>query len=298
MTGKALPRHFAAGLLVGLLVLPPEPARAQWTVFDPTQYALQVRKRIEELSRWAETARHYQEMYAKAVEQLTTLRGVLRTADRTLFKNQQIAFLANDVGRIIGDTQKLKRRLEGMIRYQIGSLRSIDDRLSQGIFDPDADLRDLENYLLYTMGRDARQTVDRMMRTARADAQLAAWIDEKNRLMKELAILSGQLQQNQELLKQEQALALPENRANVGHLNEMISRLEARVDDLKKQIKELEEKIARRIKDHGLRLQDMENFGHEVLATTEMWKELQVTKDDLQQTLDNLILGGTTTLAE
>ncbi|HZN12091.1 MAG TPA: hypothetical protein VFC61_10450 [Blastocatellia bacterium] len=290
MKKNSLARHFAVGLVVGLLVLPPQPARAQWTVFDPTQYALQVRKRLEEINRWAETARQYQQMYQKAVEQLTTLRGVLRTVDETLFKNQQIALLANDVGKIIADSQRLRQRLEGMVRYQIGSLRSIDDRLSQGIFDPDADLRDLENYLLYTMGRDARQTVDRMVRTARSDAQLAAWLDEKKRLTMELALLSGQLIENKELLKREQALPVPD-RGNIQHLNEIISGLEARAEDLKKRIKELEEKVARRVKDHGLRLQDMENFGNEVLTTNEMWKELQATKDDLQKTLDGLILG-------
>lgn len=286
---KSLLQHLAVGLIVGLLILPSQPVQAQWTVFDPTQYALQVKKRLEEINRWVETVRQYQEMYTKAVEQLTTLRGVLQTVDKTLFKNQQIALLANDIGKIINDSLKLRRRLEAMIRYQIRSLRSIDDRLSQGIFDPDADLRDLQNYLLYTMGRDARQTVGQMIRTARADAQLATWIDEKNRLMKELAIAADQLKQTKELLKQEQALAIPDQR-NIQHLNEMIFRLETQIEDLKKRIKELEEKIQQRIKDHGLRLQDMENFGYEVLSTNEMWRELQKTKDDLQKTLDRLIL--------
>lgn len=286
---KSLLHHLAVGLIVGLLILPPQPVQAQWTVFDPTQYALQVKKRLEEINRWVETVRQYQEMYTKAVEQLTTLRGVLQTVDKTLFKNQQIALLANDIGKIINDSLNLRRRLEAMIRYQIRSLRSIDDRLSQGIFDPDADLRDLQNYLLYTMGRDARQTVDQMIRTARADAQLAAWIDEKNRLMKELAIAADQLKQTKELLKQEQSLTIPD-RQNIQHLNEMIFRLETQIEDLKKRIKELEEKIQQRIKDHGLRLQDMENFGHEVLSTNQMWRELQKTKDDLQKTLDSLIL--------
>ena len=177
-----------------------------------------------------------------------------------------------------------------MIRYQVRSLRSIDDRLSQGIFDPDADLRDLQNYLLYTMGRDARQTVDQMMITARSDAQLAAWMDEKTRLMKELAILAEKSAKTKVLLIEERRNPIPDQR-NIQQLNELISRLEIQMEDLKKRIKELEEKIAGRIKDHGLRLQDMENFGHEVLATNEMWLELQKTKDDLQQTFDGLILG-------
>jgi ubiquinone biosynthesis protein UbiJ len=295
---KKMLRHFVIGLFIGLLILTPSPAQAQWAVFDGSQYALQVKKRIDELNRWLETVRQYQEMYTKAVEQVTTLRGVLQTVDKTLFKNQQMALLANDVGKIINDSQKLRRRLESMVRYKIRSLKSIDDRLANGIFDPDADLRDLQNYLLYTMGRDARQTVDQMLRTARADAQLAAWMDEKKRLMKESSALSIALSETQERLKKEQSVATPDNQANVQHLNEMISRLETQIEDLKKRIKELEEKINQRIKDHGLRLQDMENFGHEVLTTNEMWKELQKNKDDLQKTLDGLILGNPPPITE
>ena len=35
------------------------PAQAQWTVFDPSQYALQIEKKIEEAARWVETINHY-----------------------------------------------------------------------------------------------------------------------------------------------------------------------------------------------------------------------------------------------
>ncbi|MGH9838019.1 MAG: hypothetical protein ACREEM_04470 [Blastocatellia bacterium] len=287
---KKILHQFAVGLIAGLLILTPSPAQAQWAVFDGSQYALQIKKRIDELNRWLETVRQYQEMYTKAVEQATTLRGVLQTVDKTLFKNKQMALLANDIGKIIGDSQKLRRRLEGMVRYQIRSLKSIDDRLSNGIFDPDADLRDLQNYLLYTMGRDARQTVDQMMRTARADAQLAAWNDQKAKLEYEKSTLSAKLDELYKMLNREDAND-PEGQRNIQHLNEMVSQTEKQIADFDKQIKDLTEKINQRIKDHGLRLQDMENFGHEVLTTNEMWKEMQKNKDDLQKTLDGLILG-------
>ncbi len=284
---QALLRNLALGLLIGALIMP-QPARAQWTVFDPSQYALQVKKRIEELNRWLETVRRYQEMYTKAVEQLTTLRGVLKTVDTTLFKNQQIALLANDIGKVISDSQKLRRRLDGMVRYQISSLKSIDDRLSQGIFDPDADLRDLQNYLLYTMGRDARQTVDQMMRAAGADVQLSTWMTEQQRLRSELKILSDRQENNQKLLE---AAQIANDPVNIQHLNEVILRTETEIADLIKRIKELDQKISERWLQHGLRLQDMENFGYEVQTSNEMWKELQKTKADLQKTMDSLILG-------
>ena len=60
------------------------PARAQWTVFDPSQYVLQVEKRVEEAARWLETINHYIDTYEQAVKQyekmvesVTNLRGIL-----------------------------------------------------------------------------------------------------------------------------------------------------------------------------------------------------------------------------
>jgi prefoldin subunit 5 len=279
------------GLLFSALLIPPLPAQAQWAVFDGSQYALQIKKRIDELNRWLETVRQYQEMYTKAVEQVTTLRGVLQTVDKTLFKNQQAALLANDIGKIISDSQKLKQRLESSVRYQIQWLKAIDDRLSRGIFDPDADLRDFQNYLLYTMGRDARQTVDQMLRTAKADAELAAWMDERKNAGVSILTLTKKLKDYSARLDQERAL--PDNQYNIQHLNDAITQTQKEIDDLRKRIKELDEKIAQRVKQHNLRLQDMENFGYEVQASVEMWKELQKTKYDLQKTMDSLILGTT-----
>jgi len=290
MKTKTLLRHFAVGMIIGLLIFPPLPAQAQWTVFDPSQYALQVKKRVEEARRWVETVDNHTRTYVTLVQQLTTLRGVLRTVDKQLFKDQQLALLASDISKILNDSQQLRRRLESMVRYQIRFLQSIDDRLEQGIFDPDADLRDMQNYLLYTMGRDARQTVDRMMQTARADAQLAKWIDERKKLCKEVSILSQELDKNRALLDIERNKA-PDDQRNIQHLNDTIAQLEKRIADLWKQIKELTEKIAQRAKEHGLRLEDMENFAHEIDTTNEMWKELQKTKADLQNTIDGLILG-------
>jgi chromosome segregation ATPase len=282
-------RHFGIGFLAGILLLP-HTAHAQWTVFDPPQYALQVKKRLDEALRWVDTVRQYQEMYTKTVEQLTTLRGVLQTVDKTLFKNQQAALLANDIGKIISNSQKLKQRLESSIRYQVRALRSIDDRLSRGIFDPEADLRDFQEYLLYTMGRDARQTVDMMMRSARADAQLSAWVTERDKLRYTLSVLADERKKLGALLGSANAQTDP---VNIQHLNDRIQAIDKEMTDLIDKIKELDQKIEQRAMQYGLRLQDMENFGYEVQSSIEMWKELQKTKDDLQKTMDSLILGTT-----
>jgi len=54
---KSLDYQFIVGLLIGGLLMPLQTAQAQWTVYDPAQYTLQVSKKLEEATRWVN---HYQ----------------------------------------------------------------------------------------------------------------------------------------------------------------------------------------------------------------------------------------------
>jgi len=82
----SFPKQILMSLVLAsiLLSFDVKPAEAQFTVFDPTQYTLQVAKRIEEAARWIETVNQYVQMYEKAVQQyqkmvesVTNLRGIL-----------------------------------------------------------------------------------------------------------------------------------------------------------------------------------------------------------------------------
>ena len=148
--GKPLLREILCGLLLGLLIMPPPPARAQLfggIVFDPKNYALQITKKIDEANQFLQTLLYYQQLYTNAVNQLTTLRGVLQTVERELDKNLEIARITNDIAGIIRGSYQLRRQVENMVRYQIASLQRIDDRLKNGILDPERDLQDFVHIL-------------------------------------------------------------------------------------------------------------------------------------------------------
>ncbi|MBO0861806.1 MAG: hypothetical protein J2P21_25620 [Chloracidobacterium sp.] len=67
--------------------------------------------------------------------------------------------------------------------------------------------------------------------------------------------------------------------------------MENQAEDLKKRIDDLNEKITQRVKDYGLRLEDMGNFVNEIDVSNEMWKQLQPTKIEIEKTMDGLIMG-------
>ena len=188
MKRRNLSVHLAIGMLIGLVIIPAQPAQAQWTVFDPTQYALQVQKKLEEATRWVETVQHYSTMVDKTIQQLSTMQGVLRTVDEHLAQNVRLVRLISSVGQIVRGSFQLERQLETMIRYRIYMLKNIDDRLRAGIFNPEADLNDLENYLKYTMGRSAQDTVAKLDKLARNDSQLESWCVRRAQVQEKLAI--------------------------------------------------------------------------------------------------------------
>jgi hypothetical protein len=168
MIKKSLLHHFALGLLIGVLIMPSPVAYAQWTVFDPSQYTLQVAKKVEEANRWI---KHYTNL----VQQLTTLGGVLKAADDLVAKQKNAITTMSNIGRTVRASFQLKDQLEAIVTTRLDMIKRIDDRLRNGIFDPEADLRDLDEYLRNSIGRSSQDTIANRERLARMDNQLEVW---------------------------------------------------------------------------------------------------------------------------
>ena len=289
MKTRNLSVHLVIGLLIGLLLIPAQTAQAQWTVFDPTQYALQVQKKIEEATRWVQTVEHYTNMVDKAIQQLSTMQGVLRTAEEQLSRNVRLVRLVSSVGQIIRGSYLLERLLETMIRYRISMLKNIDDRLKAGIFNPEADLNDLENYLKYTIGRSSQDTVAKLDKLARNDSQLESWCLRRAQIQEKLATARDVRDKAQMQLETEKNKADPDQ-ANMAHLNDVILRQWSIIVDLEQEHAQLQDKIAERAAKYGLRLQDMENFAFSILTVNNGWSSLQQTKEQIERTLNELII--------
>jgi len=271
------------------LIIPAQPAKAQWTVFDPTQYALQVQKKIEEATRWVETVKHYTTMVDKTIQQLTTMQGILKNVDEQLARNVRLARFLASVGQIVRGSYQLKRQLEGMVTYRIAMLKNIDDRLRNGIFNPEADLNDLENYFKYTMGRSSQDTVARLDKQARNDSQLESWCVRRAQVETALVAAHKSLQDAVEQLDAESAKP-DADKSNMAHLTDVILQQQSLITALNKELADLQDKITERVAKYGLKLQDMENFAFSIITVNDAWKGLQHTKDQIERTLNDLIV--------
>jgi hypothetical protein len=277
------------GLLLGLLIIPAQPAKAQWTVFDPTQYALQVQKKIEEATRWVETVKLYTTMVDKTIQQLTTMQGILRNVDEQLARNVRLARFLASVGQIVRGSYQLKRQLEGMVTYRIAMLKNIDDRLRNGIFNPEADLNDLENYFKYTIGRSSQDTVARLDKQARNDTQLESWCVRLAQVRTALVAAHKTLLEAVKQLDAESTKP-DADKSNMNHVYDVILQQQSLITALNKEHADLQDKITERVAKYGLKLQDMENFAFSIITVNDAWESLQHTKDQIERTLNDLIV--------
>jgi hypothetical protein len=158
------------GVLLGALLLPAS-ARAQWTVFDPANYQIQIKRQVEELSRWLDTINQYTRIYENAVGQLTNLQGILRTADELMARDKRMRTFISYWGQVIRLSFRVKNQLVNLVTGNLRALANMERRLRNGIFDPEADRRDFEEYLRYGIGRTAQDTESELERLKRMDNQ-------------------------------------------------------------------------------------------------------------------------------
>jgi len=277
------------GLILGLFIMPAPVAQAQWTVYDPAQYTLQWEKRIEEANRWIQTINHYARIYENAVQQWTTLMGVLTQAEKLVFHNSVWLATMSNIGRSVRGVFLLKNQLEALIRTRIRAIKAINDRLRNGIFDPDADLRDFEEYLKDSIGRTSQDTVANLERLARTDNQLERLLYEMQTASARKAGAETQKKQAQANLDRE--LAKPESQrcaSCISDLKQEISNCELLITQLDAEISRLQAEIVTRTKKYNVVLEERVNFGQQVQSSNEAWTSFNKDKDELTKLLDDI----------
>ena len=282
-------RQMLIGLILGLFIMPAPVAQAQWTVYDPAQYTLQWEKRIEEANRWIQTINHYARIYENAVQQWTTLMGVLTQAEKLVFHNSVWLATMSNIGRSVRGVFLLKNQLEALIRTRIRAIKAINDRLRNGIFDPDADLRDFEEYLKDSIGRTSQDTVANLERLARTDNQLERLLYEMQTASARKAGAETQKKQAQANLDRE--LAKPESQrcaSCISDLKQEISNCELLITQLDAEISRLQAEIVTRTKKYNVVLEERVNFGQQVQSSNEAWTSFNKDKDELTKLLDDI----------
>ena len=287
-------RQIVFGLLLSsiLIGIDVRPAQAQWTVFDPSQYVLQVEKRIEEATRWVETINHYIQMYENAVKQyekmvesVTNLRGILDKVDDQIMRHKQLITTYAKLGRLIRDTFELKKRIETTITSQIHSVVNIARRLKSGIFDMDANKRDLDEFLRFSIGRSADAQMANLERLAKLDSELERMLFDRENMLLDLAKL---YEEREKIADATRTIAAnPDaNQDGVQSLIDQMLAVNLRITTVEGQLRELEAKIQAKFLAYGLKVEQMTEFGKEIRKSTEMMTGITQASDQFLRELE------------
>lgn len=288
-TKQILMSLLLTSLLLGFEV---KPARAQFTVFDPSQYALQLSKKIEEAARWVETLDHYVKMYEKSVQQyqkmiesVTNLKGILDKVDEQITRHKQLITTYAALGRLIRGTFELKRQIENTITSQIQAVVNISRRFRNGIFDIDADKRDLDDFLRHSIGRQADAELRNLERLAKLDAELERMLYDREIMLLDLAKLYEEREKIADQIRDIEAN--PEaDRDGVQSLIDQMLAVNLRISTVEGQLRDLEAKIQEKFVKYGIKIEQMTKFGEEIRRTGEMMTSITRASDEFLQELE------------
>ena len=291
---KSFISQFIFSLILSSLLmgLDARPVQAQWTVFDPSQYALQVAKKIEEAARWVETINHYIQtyenavrQYEKMVESVTNLRGILDKVDEQVMRHKQLISTYATLGRLIRGTFELKKRIEATITSQIHSVVNIARRLKNGIFDMEANKRDLDDFLRHSIGRSADAHLANLERLAKLDSELERMLFDRENMLLDLAKL---YEERERIADATRAIsARPDaNQDGVQSLIDQMLAVNLRITTVEGQLRELEAKIQAKFVAYGLKIEQMTEFGKEIRRTTEMMAGITQASDAFLRELE------------
>jgi chromosome segregation ATPase len=284
---KKLLKCLLLGVLIGDSLLP-STVQAQWTVFDPAQYSLQIERQIEEANRWLERVKQYSEEINKLAEQLSTMKGVLGEAEKLVLHNNNLTRTMAQIGQTVRDVFALKRAIESMVVSRLSMIKSIKTRLMNGIFDPDADRRDFEDYLRNSIGRQEQDKIATMNRIAMFDATLARLYHDLQTAQARQAATAQQMKMARDKLDAELAKPQTDQCANcISDLKVEISSCEKMIVDLDTQITNLSTQIEERVKRYNLTMEERVRIASRVKATDEAWSSLNIVKDSIFETIQS-----------
>lgn len=267
--------NYLKQILLGVVlaaVFLPAPAQAQWTVFDPTNYGLQIKKQIEEINRWLETVNQYTRMYENAVGQLTNLKGILRTVDEALAHERQMRHFISNWGQAVRLTFRLKNQLVNLVTGSARAIMNIAERLKNGIFDAEANKRDFTEYLRYGIGRTAQDTEAEFERLKKMDNQLERLIYDHQREAEQLAQLSAYIAaKKEELERLKDCDECTDKDRDMEQLSFEIAKLEEKAAKTEAEVSRLFDAKAKRVEEIYKIEEERTRFGRTIITMNKAW---------------------------
>lgn len=282
------------GLLLALLIIPAQLANAQWAVYDAPNHATQLERMAQEAARWMETVNHYleeikkyQTMIDKQVEQITSLGNILRTIDEQLARHKSLIYTIGGFGQTIRQIYQLQQDIRTMVSCRILAVQRVWERMRQGIFDPQQNMRDLEEYLKYSIGKSSQQRVEYYELLLAQDAEFGEAVYNRE-------VAYGRLARAEEAQKALEAALTretskpPTEQQGVESLLKQLADCKLYIANLTQQISDYTKIINDKMAKYGVKIDAHARFGAAVERETLAWREMIRLNDETLRSLDAL----------
>ncbi len=333
---KSFGAQIILGLLIGMLLAAPVSAQFAVTVVADTSpttlqqvilasqqtttqgallstqnlsYVKQIGEYAEEASRWATKIQQYTETVQRDVQRFTTIKGTLGFAEKQLGLNEDTLQAMASIGSTIRGIYALKNQLTALVTTRLRMIQNIEYRAKAGIFDPAADLSDLEEYLRTSVGKSADNTNATLARLKQFDNELERWEYDLEMSRARLLVVQELRKNTNDKLTAEQSLSTgsrvvtqdntggsssynqtgqrtSQSAEAIAAMNNTIQQCDAEINRLDVNINELISKIAERYKQYHQKFNDAAHGADQVEKTNQAWDNFMSIKN--QAALDLL----------
>jgi len=287
-------RQVLLGFVVGLILIPAQPVQAQWAVYDGANHATQIERMVQDAARWVETVNHYVEeinryatMIDNQVEQITRLGNILRTVDEQLARNRNLINTVAKFGQTIRQIFQLQQDIRTMVTARILAVQRVWDRMRNGIFDPQQNMRDLEEYMRHSIGKPSQQRIQYHELMLEQDAEFGEAVYQREVAMGRLARAEQAQRALETALTAETSKPVGEQQG-VQSLLQQLADCKLYIANLTEQIAELTRIINDKMTQFGVRIDAHARFGQAVVRETEAWREMTRVNQQTMESLDAL----------
>lgn len=138
-------------------------------------FASQIAEYAKEGSRWIEITRHYTNEIFQFARQFTSLKGVLGFALQSAGVKENDLSAMKEWAVALYAVINLKKQFEALWESRITLFRNWWGRTKNGIFNPQQDWLDLQNYFINSVGRRGYEYSLEAERIQQADQEFAKW---------------------------------------------------------------------------------------------------------------------------
>lgn len=162
---------------------------------------------VRTAERWMKEVEMWTNSVMNQVKQFTSLKGILSFAEKQLGITEDTLKAVGEIGQVVKGIFTLKNNFMTLIRTRLDMIESLENRARRGIFDPQADLADLERYLNRAIAKSSRNIEITNEKIAQTDDKLELLNRQYKIIRSKRGVIQNEISQIKEQVKKETDLS-------------------------------------------------------------------------------------------